>query len=613
VRKDDVICVNTLAPEKSKYKDINVWNEVEKFEDQYAEKHYKTEDTITNYKECAQTASTIVLALPNELSIEKNKELLEKFINERFTNRGLISTYAIHKNEGNLHAHIQTTRRTINEETGEFIERKDKAICTKSALIETRKLWADLANEYLEKEGILERINEKSFADLGIDLLPTKHRGWYGDAIGDKSRIVNENKETEQTNAEKIIDNPNIIIDLINSKKALFTQKDILRELGKRLGNEEQISYAFEKILDEAEYVGESVKGEFLYTGKKYRELESDTLSKFEKLIDNKIEKTGKNNKDINNRNNENLEKYEGIREFILRENGEYGYLSEEQKSAVIGLTGNEQISVLVGKAGAGKTSTMSAVAEIYKNSGHRVIGMSLSAMASENLGNDAKIESKTIALWTHNWRSYEIAKEKFLSFNEIIDHGILKQIDWYQDLKRYEGSQLKEGDVIIVDEAGMVGTENWKDILTFAEKFGAKVIAIGDNNQFEAISSGDCFRKFTEIAKNKEQLFELNKIRRQRQEWMKEASIEFSRLNMNEGLIRYENHGNIKELEKRESVIKEAALSYIENEKLGTTAVLCYTKNTCYEVNEEIRKLKKEEGTIGKEDIVTIKGKNFA
>ena len=71
-------------------------------------------------------------------------------------------------------AHIQTTRRAINEETGEFHERKDRAICTKHSLIETRKLWADLANEYLVREGINERINEKSFADLGIELTATK-------------------------------------------------------------------------------------------------------------------------------------------------------------------------------------------------------------------------------------------------------------------------------------------------------------------------------------------------------------------------------------------------------------------------------------------------------
>ena len=111
------------------------------------------------------------------------------------------------------------------------------------------------------------------------------------------------------------------------------------------------------------------------------------------------------------------------------------------------------------------------------------------------------------------------LQKEKFLSFYEIIDHGILKQIDWYNDLKRYEGSQLKKGDVIIVDEAGMVGTENWNEMLKSAEKFGAKVIAVGDSNQFEAISSGDCFRKFIEIAKGKDQLFKLNEIGRQKQE----------------------------------------------------------------------------------------------
>ena len=255
----------------------------------------------------------------------------------------------------------------------------------------------------------------------------------------------------------------------------------------------------------------------------------------------------------------------------------------------------------------------MKAVAEIYKNQGSRVIGMSLSAVASENLGNDAKIESMTIAKWTHNWRSYEIAKEKFLSFNEIIDHGILKQVDWYNDLKRYEGSQLKKGDVIIVDEAGMVGTENWNEILKSAEKFGAKVIAVGDSNQFEAIASGDCFRKFIEIAKGKDQLFELNEIRRQKQKWMKEASIEFSGLNTIEGLTRYENHGNIKEYEHKEDVIKEAALSYIGKEKIGTTAVLCYKKNTCNEVNIEIRNLKKEEGTISSEIITTINGKEYA
>ena len=102
---------------------------------------------------------------------------------------------------------------------------------------------------------------------------------------------------------------------------------------------------------------------------------------------------------------------------------------------------------------------------------------MSLSAVASENLGKDAGIESRTIASWTHCWRSYEIAKEKFLSFNEIIDSGFLKQIDWYKDLKRYENTQLKKVDVIIVDEAGMVGTKAWNEILNMAEKSNERLV----------------------------------------------------------------------------------------------------------------------------------------
>ena len=603
-RASDVEIVNTLAPELSRYKDLSVWNEVENFEDKYAERHYKTPETIGNYKESAQTASTIILALPNELSVATNSELLEKFINTRFTSRGLISTYAVHNNEGNLHAHIQTTRRAIDE-NGEFLERKDRAICTKSSLIETRKLWADLANEYLEKEGVKNRITSKSFVDLGIDLEPSKHRGWFSDILQDQSRIFLQNEEIAEINADRILANPTVIIDLLNATKATFTQRDILKELNKRLSDEMQVSGCFEKVLEESKYVGESIKGEFLYTGEKYQKLESDTLSKFDILSENKIEKEYVR---------------EEIRDFILSENGQFGYLSNEQKEAVLGVTSNNQFSIVLGKAGAGKTSAMSAVAEIYKNQGRRVIGMSLSAVASENLGNDAKIESKTIAGWTHDWRAYDIAKEKFLSFNEIIDNGVLKQIDWYKDLKRYEGSQLTKGDVIIVDEASMVGTQNWNDILTVAEKFGAKVIAVGDNNQFEAISSGDCFRKFVEISKDKSPekssdkpaIYELNEIRRQNIDWMKNASIELSKLNTIEGLTAYENHGNVKELASRENVIKEAAEAYIKNEKIGTSAVLCYKRSTVREVNDEIRNIKRLEGVIG-EDIALINGQKFA
>ena len=581
----EVAATNTLFPENSKYRDITVWNAIENFEDRYAEEHFKTEETRENYKSSAQTASTIVVALPNELSVETNKELLEEFINTRFTSRGLITTYAIHQKEGNLHAHLITTRRAIDE-NGEFQKRKDREICARGAAIETRKLWADLANKFLEREGFSERINEKSFADLGIDLEATKHRGWYADIIGTDSRIAQENLEIFRENEKKILANPSIILGYLNEKKAVFTQKDILRELNKKVFDETKIEGIFEKVLDSAKYVGENAKGEFVYTGEKYQKLESEVLNQFEKIANQEA-------------------KTQCGGEVIERVLNKYDYLNEEQRNAVKILTSDRNLSVLIGKAGAGKTTTMKAVAEIYKSSGARVIGMSLSAVASENLGREANIESGTISSWMHQRRLFEEAREKFLSFNKILSEGMLKQLDWYAQLKNFEKTDLKSSDVIIVDEAGMVGTHDWHDILEFSSKTGAKVIAIGDDNQIKPISSGDCFRA---ALNSIDRVGHLDEIRRQNSDWQKEASVEFSKLNTANALAIYEHHGKIHEM----TDAKQIAEKFLEIEKIGSAVVLCTTKKECTDINSEIRNLKKANGELG-ENLFNIGEKSFA
>jgi nucleoside-triphosphatase THEP1 len=588
-RGKDVALVKTLFPDNSRYKDISVWNELENFEDRYAAKYFKSEETCEKYKSSVQTAQTIVLALPNELSLKTNEELLDKFVNTRFTGRNLVSTYAIHEAEGNRHAHIQISRRAIGE-NGEFVSRKDREICTKSALLETRKLWADLTNEFLVKEGFKERITEKSFADLGINLEATKHRGWYADSIGTDSRIARENIEISRRNEEKILSDPGIIADYLNEKKAVFTQKDILNEIGKRVFEGGKISAIFEKVLEEVKYLGEGINGEFLYTGERYQQLESDVLSGFDVLSSQTAETACRE-------------------ETVSAVLSKYNHLSNEQKEAVVGLTGESNFGILAGKAGAGKTTTMKALSEIYEQNGSRVIGMSLSAVAAENLGKDAGIESRTIASWSHRWRLYETAQEKFLSFDSMVTDGVLKQSDWYRDLRRYEGSRLKSGDVIIVDEAGMAGTSDWKVILDAAEKFGAKVIAVGDDNQFKPISSGDCFRQFTD--RNRKNIFELNEIRRQKEDWQREASIEFSKLNTGAALEKYERHGKL-HASAYGAMHSAIAEKYLENEKAGSVAVLCATGAECTSINDKIRSLKKERGELG-EDLLKINGRNFS
>nr|MCR4623361.1 AAA family ATPase [Alphaproteobacteria bacterium] len=467
-----------------------------------------------------------------------------------------------------------------------FQKRKDREICTKSAILENRKLWADLANKFLEREGFSERITEKSFADLGINLEATKHRGWYADIVGTDSRIAQENLEIFKENEKAIFANPSVILDYLNEKKAVFTQKDILRELNKRVFDETKIEGIFEKVLGNAKYVGENAKGEFVYTGERYQKLESEVLNQFEKIA------------------NQDAQTHCGG-EVIERVLNKYDYLNDEQRDAVKTLTSDRNLSVLIGKAGAGKTTTMKAVAEIYKSSGARVIGMSLSAVASENLGREANIESGTIASWMHQRRLFEEAREKFLSFNEILSEGMLKQLDWYAQLKNFEKTDLKSSDVIIVDEAGMVGTHDWHDILEFSSKTGAKVIAVGDDNQIKPISSGDCFRA---ALNNLNDVGRLHEIRRQNSDWQKEASVEFSKLNTANALSIYDHHGKIHEM----SDAKQIAEKFLEIEKIGSATVLCATRKECAEINSEIRNLKISNSELG-ENLFKIGEKSFA
>jgi ATP-dependent exoDNAse (exonuclease V) alpha subunit len=117
--------------------------------------------------------------------------------------------------------------------------------------------------------------------------------------------------------------------------------------------------------------------------------------------------------------------------------------------------------------------------------------------MAADNLGNEAGIKSATLHSWLYQWNRYQMATERFLSFDSVMEEGLFKQLGWYKDLKRFEAAKLTKDTVLIVDEAGMIGTRQWGELLVHVQQAGAKLIAVGDDNQFKAIEAGDFFREF--------------------------------------------------------------------------------------------------------------------
>src|SRR3546814_6978669 len=54
---------------------------------------------------------------------------------------------------------------------------------------------------------------------------------------------------------------------------------------------------------------------------------------------------------------------------------------------------------------------------------------------------------------------------------------------------------QLGPRDVLVIDEAGMIGTRQMERVLGEAERAGAKVVLVGDAEQLQAIEAGAAFR----------------------------------------------------------------------------------------------------------------------
>jgi len=134
--------------------------------------------------------------------------------------------------------------------------------------------------------------------------------------------------------------------------------------------------------------------------------------------------------------------------------------LSPEQRKAVLHVTSETgQLAVVRGAAGAGKTTMLEAAATAWGLQGHRVRGGAIAGKAAAGLAK-VGIESQTIAS----------------IFND-------------------PGAFLQRGDVLIIDEAGMVGSADMSQLVNLCATTGAKLVLVGDEKQLQAISAGGAFK----------------------------------------------------------------------------------------------------------------------
>jgi Ti-type conjugative transfer relaxase TraA len=186
--------------------------------------------------------------------------------------------------------------------------------------------------------------------------------------------------------------------------------------------------------------------------------------------------------------------------------------LSDEQAAMVRRLTSSGAgVDVVVGKAGTGKTYALDAARHAWQQAGIPVQGVALAARAALELQQSAGIESTTIA-----------ALERRLTNSK--------------------DDVLPAGSVLIVDEAGMVGTRQLARLLHHAERRQVKVVLVGDPRQLPEIDAGGLYRALT----NRLPAVELTDNRRQHHQWEQAALDELRHGNPTAALDTYRAHGRI-------------------------------------------------------------------
>src|SRR5215213_325690 len=234
-------------------------------------------------------------------------------------------------------------------------------------------------------------------------------------------------------------------------------------------------------------------------------------------------------------------------------------------------ITGDRDLALVVGYAGTGKSTMLGAAREAWEAQGYTVRGAALSGIAAESLEGGSGITSRTLASLEHAWGQGR--------------------------------DQLTGRDVLVIDEAGMVGSRPMERVLSHAAEAGAKVVLVGDPEQLQAIEAGAAFRALSE----RHGAAEITQVRRQHQAWQREATKELATERTAAALERYERagmvHGHATKNEAKAALVAgwDAARRVEPERSPGRSQViLASTRADVRDLNELARATVRAAGALG-------------
>ena len=187
-----------------------------------------------------------------------------------------------------------------------------------------------------------------------------------------------------------------------------------------------------------------------------------------------------------------NMKKISGLKSKLkyIEENSKIE-LSEKQKEA-IEIVNNNNVTIITGGPGTGKTTIIKNIIELYEDYGKKVVLAAPTGRAAKRMTETTGKEASTL--------------------HRLLEIGKLDEDNLFKDTREYQGAPI-DADVIIVDEVSMMDMFIMNYLLKCVYQ-GTKLVLVGDIDQLASVGPGSVLKDL--INSEKIETIRLDKIFRQ-------------------------------------------------------------------------------------------------
>ncbi|MCA0254813.1 MAG: AAA family ATPase, partial [Proteobacteria bacterium] len=531
-----------------KFKDIsNLANEVESCE--------KRKDS--------QLYVEWVLALPKEeeVTLEMKKEIALKFIEYKgWIKEGLGVQLDIHEpdeDEANWHAHLLvTTRRFRKDVLGfELLKASDlqPKVVNRRVVEETQDhiAYTNIQNECFKEYGL----------DLKVDLpgeITQEHIGPVRMRSVMNAAIL-RNEERMRANKENLASGGDLL-RYVSKHKSVFSKNDLMRATKIISDKEKRETLVADALKNQSLIVLHEEDGaeNGYYTTKEIRQEEYKILrlSGYVAQESNVLLKGSY--------------KQMATATAMLEEAKQSSQLTQEQYEALSHvLFTRSGVRILRGRAGTGKSHVLGKVATIAEAAGLNVIGLAS----------------------THKART-ELAARGYANNDTV--KGML--------FKHYNGRfKIPKGSLIVLDEAGMIGNDDYQELLRVVAANKCNIILAGDERQLSSVQRGGMF----EIFDREYGSALITNIQRQKAQWGRDVATAMSRGEIRSGVKVLHEQGKMIEHEDKQSSMQGLIEDWSKSDKrVEDRLIIAISNKDVAALNHGVRQYLKLAGKLTGDEI---------